>query len=148
MVVDRGTRKTYQQKIQIQTLKRKVNIKNCLSIWVQNRLRQSEILRSVCSASQVDSQAVLISTGSDPTYCEFCRFEIYWTAPVSVENGKWRNSRIHYIMDITHGLFLAGIRQTLLVFRGIKLLGDGILFFIVNYVTEIVIRISFRQCKC
>lgn len=47
---------------------------------------------------------------------------------MSVENGKCWNGRIHYIMDITHGLFLAGIRQTLLVFRGIYLLGAMVFF--------------------
>lgn len=36
-----------------------------------------------------------------------------------------------YIMDITHGLFLAGIRQTLLVFRAIWLL-RGIFFFLID----------------
>lgn len=63
-----------------------------------------------------------------------------------MENGKWRNGRINCIMDITHGLFLAGIRQTLLVFRAIYLL--GVMFFsflMVKYGTVTVIRMSCRQ---
>ena len=116
--VDRDTRATYQQKTQTQKFETKGHYKKMVYAFGAKMACNTRIFGlAFTQQNKMDSQAVLISTGSDPTYCEYCSFEIYLTAPVSVENGKMAEQQ-----NTLH--FWRGSDKRYWYFRGIKLLDD------------------------